>query len=146
MGSQVDRIRITGTAVLDTFVIAVSYGIAPTFRDVIDPIFHDVAGAWAYERAAYNLFLVPVVVCTMLSLWGLGCYEKGRRRGLTSAAPRILAALIVAQFLLVLLTFYVKADFMSRGVMLLFLALTFTGLLIEGIRVTSTDSRYILNL
>ena len=129
VASQTDRIRITGTVFLDVFVIAVSYLLAPAIRDLVDPLVRGIAGDWSYNPAEYNLFLIPVVVCTLLSLWGTGCYDKDYTRTTSAAAPRVLGALVLAQLALTFLAFYIKADFMSRGVMLTFFNLNLVGLL-----------------
>ncbi len=125
MASRTDRIRTTGTVLLDILAITGSYWSAPALRNLLDPLLQDIAGTWTYDRQAYGLFLIPVIACTLLSLWGLGCYEHSRGQKLLSAATRIVTALVVSHLILTLLTFYLKADFMSRGVMLIFLSFNF---------------------
>ena len=129
MASQADKTRIAGTAVLDFFATSAAYLLAPTFRDLIDPLIRNMAGVWSYNPSEYRLFLLPVIVCTLLSLWGTGCYDKDYTRTTSAAASRVLAALVLAQLALTFLAFYIKADFMSRGVMLIFFNLNLVGLL-----------------
>ncbi len=127
-GTPRDRVRNTAAVLLDGLVTGFCYSLAPLLREWLDPWVRNFAGTWTFDPRVYYLFLPVAVVCVVISLWLLGCYGRRRRRTLRAAAPRLLGALILAQLLLVLAGFYAKEDFLSRGVLMIFLVTNFAGL------------------
>ncbi len=129
-GTQLDRVRNTAAVLLDVLVTGFSYSLAPFLREVLDPWVRSFAGAWTFDPRVYHLFLPVAVVCVIVCLWILGCYKLKRRRSIRDMMPRLLGALMLAQLLLILAGFYAKADFLSRGVLIIFLATNFAGLML----------------
>ncbi len=128
-GTQLDRVRNTAAVLLDVLVTGLSYSLAPFLREVLDPWLLPLAGTWTFDPRVYHLFLPVAVVCVVVSLWLLGCYELSRRRTVREAVPRLLGALILAHLLFILAGFYAKAEFLSRGVLMIFLTTNFAGLM-----------------
>jgi len=108
-------LRAVIAAILDVIVTACAFVLAILIRHRL--------GGWSFSTPeAYGLLFGILMIIQIVSLGALGCY---RRRPLGSLFLRIGEALALSHLLLAIIAFYAKAQFLSRGVVLMLLPLNF---------------------
>jgi len=108
-------LRAVIAAILDVLVTACAFVFAILIRHRL--------GGWSFSTPrAYGLLFGILMIIQIVALGALGCY---RRRPLGSLLLRIGEALALSHLLLAIVAFYAKAQFLSRGVVLMFLLLNY---------------------
>ncbi|MHC5056846.1 MAG: sugar transferase [Planctomycetota bacterium] len=130
MSSPAGRVRVTASLILDVAATILAYIFAPELRRLVDPWVRQYLGEWTFNEPVYLLFLTFIVPVWTVALGISGCYRAERRTPLAGLAARVLRALVVSHLLLAVAAFYVKQDILSRGVMLIFFATNFAGIIL----------------
>jgi len=108
-------LRAVVAAILDVILTACAFVLAILLRHKL--------GGWSFSTPReYGLLFGILMIIQIVAFGALGCY---RRRPLGSLFLRIGEALALSHLLLAIVAFYAKAQFLSRGVVILLLPLSY---------------------
>lgn len=123
MDSRIARLRVVLSVASDMAATVFSFGFSWWLR-------HALMGHWPVATIPkYALIVNLIVALCLVALWICGAYGTRRRLPLGSLALRVLCAVAIAHAGAAMTVFYLKTQFLSRGVMVIFFAVNCVSIL-----------------